>query len=123
MSKAIKEGRLTLTAEGKIDTEPAKKTATGGALPSYSESRSARAAFEARLKRLEYEQKRGELINASEAAQAWSDIAGRLRDELLAIPDRIALKVEQKPAREIREVLMTEIRRALLVIADEVRAA
>lgn len=117
MSRAIKEGRIVLT-DGKIDTEGGRSSS--GALPTYGESKAARAAFEARLKRIEYEEKRGEVVNAAEVARAWNDLAGRVRDEMLAIPDRVALKLESRNAREIREILMTETRRALLVMADEV---
>lgn len=63
---------------------------------------------------------RGLLVQADEVAKEWARIGGRLRDEMLAIPDRISIRLDQRPYREIREILMMEIRRVLLGISEEV---
>ena len=65
---------------------------------------------------------RGLLVQADEVAKEWARIGGRLRDEMLAIPDRISIRLDQRPYREIREILMMEIRRVLLGISEEVGA-
>ena len=78
---------------------------------------------QANLKELEESEKRGQLVDITAAAQAWHDAGTRLRDELMGIPDRVALKLEGKNARQIREVLMSEVRRALLMLSDELRPA
>lgn len=62
---------------------------------------------------------RGMLVHAEEVATLWARIGGQIRDELLAIPDRISIRLDQRPYREIREILMMEIRRVLLGISED----
>lgn len=62
---------------------------------------------------------RGILVQAEEVAQVWARIGGQIRDELLAIPDRISIRLDQRPYREIREILMGEIRRVLMGISED----
>lgn len=62
---------------------------------------------------------RGILVQAEEVAQVWARIGGQIRDELLAIPDRISIRLDQRPYREIREILMGEVRRVLMGISED----
>lgn len=62
---------------------------------------------------------RGVLVQAEEVAQVWARIGGQIRDELLAIPDRISIRLDQRPYREIREILMGEVRRVLMGISED----
>lgn len=66
---------------------------------------------------------RGILVQAEEVAQVWARIGGQIRDELLAIPDRISIRLDQRPYREIREILMGEVRRVLMGISENVEGA
>lgn len=62
---------------------------------------------------------RGILVQAEEVAQVWARIGGQIRDELLAIPDRVSIRLDQRPYREIREILMAEVRRVLMGISED----
>lgn len=57
--------------------------------------------------------RRGQLVESSEIAQEWSELCGGLKNAILAVPDRVAMRCEGEPARVIRELLMTELRNAL----------
>lgn len=88
--------------------------ASGRNAPTYAESRAIREAYQARLARLDYEERSGKLVNADQVkADAFK--AGRtVRDALLNISGRIAhqLASETDPAR-ISARIDAEIREAL----------
>lgn len=89
--------------------------AAGSAQPStYAQARAAREMYQARLARLEYEQKIGKLVSADEVKAEAFAAARRTRDAMLNISSRIAnqLAAERDPAK-ISARLDDEIRRAL----------
>lgn len=135
VSKAVKRGRIH-TVRGMIDPELADaewqsstapalevtpqqglnaSTAQGEAAQSslnYATSRSIREAYVARLARLDYEQKSGELINAEKVRLDAFNTARRARDLLLAIPDRVApIVAGLTDQAECHRVLLQEIHR------------
>lgn len=82
--------------------------------PTYAQSRAIREAYQARLAKLEYEEKSGRLVPADQVKADAFKAARSLRDALLNISGRIAhqLAHEKDPARisariddEIRDVL------------------
>ena len=136
VSKAIKVGRIKLT-HGKIDpaladvqwganTDPApefgvkEKEGLPQSNLSYTTSRAIREAYTARLARLEYEEKVGELISADKVRLQAFNTARRARDLLLAIPDRVAPIVAGiTDAQECHRILLEEIHR----VCDELSNA
>ncbi len=143
VSKAIRSGRIKLV-RGKIDTtladaqwrantDPAPEfgvkdvdegpKAKEGLPPSslsYTTSRAIREAYSARLTRLEYEEKVGELISADKVRLQAFNSARRARDLLLAIPDRVAPIVAGIPDQlECHRILLQEIHR----VCDELSNA
>lgn len=67
--------------------------------------------------------RRGELVEASAVAAEWSELCTSVKNAILAIPDRVSLRCERKSAREIREIMMSELRAALHTIADSLEDA
>jgi phage terminase Nu1 subunit (DNA packaging protein) len=81
---------------------------------SYAASRAARAGYQARLTKLEFEQKSGKLVDADEVRAQLFALGRRVRDSLLGVPDRLApiLAGETDPA-VVHRLLSEEIERGL----------
>ena len=147
--KAIKTGRIAKEPDGTIDpakadagwsrnTSPAQqrkpakeKTASErpaepppnpvgvNSGPSYAQSRAIKEAYNARLAKLEYEEKSGILIRTDTVKVSWFNVLRVLRDRTLNLPDRLApiLAAEMDP-KQVRELLDTELRQILNDVAD-----
>ena len=132
VQKAIKQGRIQLTSERRIDIEQADRdwqrntspmnapqvSATiegSGGGSTYAQSRAVRELYLARLAKIEYEERLNKLVNRDEVKVAAFSMARTIRDSLLNIPDRIAamLAAESDPTR-VHHILTEELRRALL---------
>ncbi|MDD3030621.1 MAG: hypothetical protein PHS57_10180 [Alphaproteobacteria bacterium] len=133
--KAIKAGRIVKEADGTIDpvkadaawdknTNPAQQRSDGDPPqtingPSYAQSRAIREAYNARLAKLEYEEKSGSLVRTDSVKVAWFNVLRVLRDRVLSAPDRLApiVAVETDPKR-VRELMDAELRQILNDVAD-----
>jgi hypothetical protein len=144
VQKAIKQGRIRLSPDGKIDQEaadrewsrnsspvnaPAKPTARAapvsdrpGGGPTYAQSRAVRELYLARLAKIEFEERSGKLLSRDEVTTAAFTRARTMRDNLLNIPDRIApmLAAESDPA-VVHQILSDEIRQVLNDLSGETR--
>jgi hypothetical protein len=88
--------------------------------PDYHVSRAVRETYLAKLVRLEFEVKTGKLIDAEESRHAAFQDNRRVRDLLLAIPDRTAAQLAACPdPAECHRLLAAEIRRACEELSDE----
>ena len=138
VQKAISTGRISTMADGRIDpgvadAEWAANTkarppvvrrqadddqdASGAA--QYSKARAVREHCQARLAKIEYEERVGSLVSKDEVQVAAFNTHRVIRDAMLNIPDRIAamLAAETDEAK-CYEILATEIRKALNEFAD-----
>ena len=130
VTKLIKKGIVKLV-KGKVDSEQAVRSLQDNADPAtlirtdkqdealpaqaqgavdYVTARTMREAFRAKMAKLEYEERLGQLTDASKV-QNDAFKAGRIiRDELISIPDRLAdvLAAEDDP-RQVRQILMEEL--------------
>lgn len=141
VQKALKEGRIHKTADGKIDpvaadreweqnTNPTMRrqaasteatsskngssNAPGITVPPLAQSRAIREAYQARLARLDYEERTGTLVSKEKVREAAFQRARTLRDRLLALPDRLASELAAiTDPRELREVLDAELRQVV----------
>jgi hypothetical protein len=137
VQKAIKQGRIKPTADGKIDVEqadrdwdrntspvnaPKRTPKSDGATvgPTYAQSRAVRELYLARLAKIEFEERAGKLISRDEATVAAFTKARTVRDNLLNIPDRVAamLAAETDPVRT-HQILTDEIRKALIELSGD----
>ncbi len=126
VQKAIDTGRITLT-DGKIDPEKADKEWLANTNPvynsthpndglstSYHKSKAMKSAYEAMLKKLEYEERAGKLIQLVQAQSEAFTAARASRNYLLMIPRRIAPQlVGQTNISNIEYILTKEIKAAL----------
>ena len=142
--KALKAGRIAKETDGTIDpvkadalwnknTSPAqqRKASKQPAVerpvetpavsngPSYAQSRAIKEAYNARLAKLEYEEKSGILVRTDTVKVSWFNVLRVLRDRTLNLPDRLApiLAAEMDP-KQVRELLDTELRQILNDVAD-----
>ena len=149
IKKALRDQRITRNEHGKIDpevadrqweqnTNPAQQRspqkpstrAKGQAtpttepsplgIPSYSQSRAVKEAYQARISRLQYEEMTGQLVRIDSVRVEAFRRARTVRDQILAIPDRLAaILAAENDAAEVCCLLEDELRKALEVLADE----
>jgi hypothetical protein len=138
VQKAISTGRISTMADGRIDPGVADgewaantkarppavrhqadddQDAFGAA--QYSKARAVREHYQARLAKIDYEERIGNLVSKDEVQVAAFNTHRVIRDAMLNVPDRVAamLAAETDEAK-CHEVLSTEIRKALNEFAD-----
>ena len=88
--------------------------------PSYGQSRAVREAYQARLARLDYEERTGQLVRIDEIRVKTFQKTRQARDRILTIPRRIAaeLAADTDP-RSVEERLEEELRMALEDLSHE----
>jgi len=165
VQKAIQSGRIQTTPDGKIDagqadadwernTGPKVRRTAASAPPApppmehpraeavasgtfdYAKARAIIAHYEARLAKIDYEERIKKLINADEVSVAAFNLFRMFRDRMLNIPDRVvgALIAEIRKAiraagldpdlvkgidmGKVHGILLAEIRGALEEFAD-----
>jgi len=92
-------------------------TATG-----YAKARAARELYQAQLAKLELDRQRGTLVRADEVRVGAFTMARKARDQLMALPERVAaLLAATSDAAEVQRILEEEIERVCLEIADAER--
>lgn len=95
---------------------------TAGSGSSYSDARRDREIYSARLRRLEYETKAGELIPSAAVTEKWTGIARVVKGKLEGLPARLAPGLAAlADVRQVREMLSKEIAGVLREISQEVR--
>jgi len=120
VQKAIKAGRITVNADGTIDSEKADREWARHTLPhvpkapaarvvampqpeaglpsgapadpvtSYLRARAVNETFKAKVSQLEYEERSGKLIPAARAAEYAAMFSAVVKDTLTALPDRLS---------------------------------
>lgn len=87
---------------------PEQRTAT------FQQARTMREAYMARLAKLEFDEKAGQLVRADAVKNEAFKVARVVRDSLLNIPDRIAAELANETNQfKVHQRLTHEIRRAL----------
>jgi hypothetical protein len=119
--------QVQLPTSGKPDevAEPMATIVGGDALPgrgtgpSYAQSRAVREAYQARLAKLDFEQRSGKLVEVDKVKAAAFRTARAVRDGMLNLPDRVAheLAHETNPAA-VHARLSNEIRTILEALAN-----
>ncbi len=143
---AIKKGRISTTADGQIDSDVAdreweantrkdppkvkvnsRRAADDDPDPSgesfsvsqYTKARAVREHYQARLAKLEYEEKVGSLVSKDEVKVEAYNKFRTYRDGMLNIPDRVSsVLAAESDAAKVHAILTAEIRKALLEFAD-----
>lgn len=93
----------------------------GSSGPSYAQSRAIREAYQARLAKLEYEERAGKLVSIDAVKVEAFKVHRQVRDAMLNIPDRCAaqLSVINDPI-EVHSFLLAEINAALRLLSADI---
>jgi len=140
VQKAIDTGRISTQPDGRIDSDQAdveweqntmrhappvtarsqeEDDASLFGASQYTKARAVREHYQARLAKIEYEERTGRLVPKDEVQIAAFNKFRQFRDHMLNIPDRVAAVVAaETEAGKCYEVLATEVRRALNEFAD-----
>ena len=139
VQKAIKSGRIATLPDGRIDSDRAdidwERNTTRRAptvtqrgqdedgevfgASQYTKARAVREHYQARLSKIEYEERVAKLVPKDEVQVAAFNKFRQFRDHMLNIPDRVAAMVAaETEAAKCYEILAIEIRRALNEFAD-----
>jgi len=134
VQKAIRAQRIETLPDGRVDSAEADAAwrrntrvyttaltgqhqpdaERGAAADQYASARAVREHYEARLAKIEYEERTGRLVSKDEVQIAAFNRFRQFRDAMLNLPDRLAaqLAAESEEAK-CYEILSNEVRRAL----------
>ena len=112
----------------RVQGEPSQPMDSGGSdggngtATGYAKARAARELYQAQLAKLELDRQRGELVRADEVRVGAFNMARKARDQLIALPDRVAATLAAtEDAAEVHRILEEEIERICQEIADAER--
>jgi hypothetical protein len=84
-----------------------------GTGPDFNKARAAKEIYEARIKKLDYEERLGDLVSRKSVEVEAFTAFRVLRDACFNIPDRVAAQIAaESDGTVVYEILMTELRRA-----------
>lgn len=86
---------------------------TARLVSSYAGSRAVREAFNARLAKLDFEERSGKLVDADVVRAQFFALGRRARETMLGVPDRLAPVLEGQKRAEIHRLLTEELERGL----------
>lgn len=94
----------------------AERLATG---PDFSKARAAKEIYEARIKKLDYEERLGNLVSRKSVEVEAFTAFRILRDACFNIPDRVSAQIAaETDGTVVYEILMVELRRAFEEFAN-----
>lgn len=100
------------------DNHGGNGTATG-----YAKARAARELYLAQLAKIELDRQRGTLVRADEVRIGAFNMARKARDQLMALPERVAaILAATQDSIEVQRILEEEIERICQEIADAERS-
>lgn len=106
-------------SEPEIPSTAANGNGNGSDGPTYSASRAAREAALAGIAKLQLDEKTGKLVDANEVKLAFFNATRKARDELFAIPARIApVLAALDDAADLETILFDEIERVCKGLSD-----
>ncbi|HCP3980705.1 TPA: hypothetical protein ODN37_004452, partial [Escherichia coli] len=91
---------------------------TSGVAVQFNKAKTAEKIYQAKLKRLEFEEKEGSLIAKDAVRDDAFLAANELRSRLFSIAPRAAPRCEGKTAREIERIIEDEINFALQALQE-----
>lgn len=107
-----------------MDLGGTHESASGdGAASGYARARAARELYQAQLAKIELDRLRGELVRADEVRIGAANMARKARDQLVAMPERLAtILAGIEDASEIHRMLEEEIERICNELSDSERS-
>jgi hypothetical protein len=102
---------------------PAPDSLGGQTGASFGQARTVEMVFRAKLRKLEYEARQGEMIKAEVVRKSMADAGRTIRDGILGLPDRLAtVLAAEGDAKKIHVTLKTELSRELEALANAIDA-
>jgi hypothetical protein len=112
--KAQKARKKKKAAKPKTQNSKEPESAQPENPNTYIQSRAIRELYVARLRKLEYEEKAGQLVSVDRVTVRWFNLTRQLRDQLLAIPNRIdAVAAAETDRFTVNQIIADEIARVL----------
>ncbi len=94
--------------------EPIVGSSNRPGIPNYTEQRSIREAYTARMSKIEYEEKIGKLVDAEKVKSDAFQLARIVRDGVLSVADRISPQLaSMSDPFEVHSLLTSELEKAL----------
>ena len=126
--RAEEKGRIAIKRddEGNIDVEDAKKqwqmaqnAGKGDVALTYQRSRASKEFYEFQIKKLEYEEMKGKLVDLATMEKEAYTAARVARDKLLSMPDRLGPHMLGKSdLQEVEDIIRKEVTAALDNLTD-----
>lgn len=110
----------------RLPDDDGEESASAGGIPAYNESRAVREYYAAQNERLKHEEGAGLLVSAEQVKAEAFGFARKLRDAIMAVPDRIDAELAAETnSRKLNLRLKAELIKALEMLQhdDEVKAA
>jgi len=102
---------------------PAADSLGGQSGANFAQARTVEMVFRAKLRKLEYEARQGEMIKAEVVRKSMADAGRTIRDGILGLPDRLAtVLAAESDAKKIHVTLKTELSRELEALANAIDA-
>lgn len=106
-----------MISKGQTPQAPSQPEADGPRGPSYAQSRAIREAYQARLAKLDYDERMGKLVEAEEVKRKWVQVAGLVRTKVLGIPSMAKQRIPDLTSEQYL-VIEAIVREALEALAD-----
>ncbi len=98
---------------------PVEVSGGNGTASGYAKARAARELYQAQLAKMELDRQRGVLVRADEVRVGAFNLARKARDQLIALPERLAaILAATLDAAEVQRILEEEIERICQEIGD-----
>lgn len=118
--KAAKAPAARSPAPAPVPAVEVQPPTAGAAGTSFAASRAVRETYQARLAKLEFEQKSGKLVEVDQIKVRAFKLARSARDQLLTMPDRLApILASETDVLEVHRLLTEDIERTCERIAAE----
>mgnify|MGYP006935492822 CR=1 FL=1 len=102
-----------------LDSEKVDLVFQSENVPKLNDSRAVRESFKAKIEKLKYEEMLGKLVDIEQAQNKYFEIARKLRDSIMAIPDRISAELAAETNQfNVHKKLTNELRIALREIKE-----
>ena len=134
VSRLVRQGRVVVTDDGKIDVEQSDALVDATTDPavnrvsstqSYAEAKARREHYMAELARLDVEKANGKLVEAEQVKRQVYDLFRIVRDQLEQLPARLAPQLSPDAAaqHEMHEMLDAEVRAVLEELCERIGEA
>jgi hypothetical protein len=102
---------------------PAADSLGGQSGANFAQARTIEMVFRAKLRKLEFEARQGEMIKAEVVRKSMADTGRTIRDGILGLPDRLAtVLAAESDAKKIHVTLKKELSRELEALANAIDA-